>query len=437
MSSSISAATIGNNLSRTGTTSVEPSRPANSSPTGTTPNLPVTDTVSLSAQARTMLAVNAELAAFEATGWSSQSPTQTARAGYAAFQEPISADGELAASAALSSTELSGSAIVNEVIDGSTLEDDVTDSAVFGTNPEPSTVFQASVIVGNGNSAVTAATDMAMYVPAGMGNDRINAAATEPNGMSILDGKAGNDTISPTKSGIVLIGNGNDAINLKYAGGSTLSPGIAETGGGAVINGNGPGTFGYVGRGVTPIDNLGNAEVVGFSVSTSVINPGNEAYNQAGILSGLGSDGGSTAIKLSNPAARIRDDTHPYSRARTQNASDKTGNRLQAVAAIGDRDHRGDHDSYVDALPTEGQAEHGLVHTRLDFVGITADQVSSTLQGSTLTVTVASTGQTVTVNDYLPGRVTFTFASSSNSGDMAASRQPPRLSRDGTRPAQR
>jgi hypothetical protein len=69
---------------------------------------------------------------------------------------------------------------------------------------------------------------------------------------------------------------------------------------------------------------------------------------------------------------------------------------------------------------------------RLNFVDVTADQVSSILQGSTLTLTVAGTGQTVTVPNYQAARVTFTFSGTDDSGDMTASRQPPGLSQDGT-----
>jgi hypothetical protein len=76
-------------------------------------------------------------------------------------------------------------------------------------------------------------------------------------------------------------------------------------------------------------------------------------------------------------------------------------------------------------MPTQGQAGYGLPHTRVSFVGVSADQVSSTLQGSTLTMTIASTGRTVTINNYQPGRVTFAFVDDTGTGNMTASRQPP------------
>jgi hypothetical protein len=432
MSGSISAAAIGNGLFGNGSTSVAPSSAANGSTTGTAANAPpATDTVSLSTQARTMLAASTELAAFEAKWQSFQSQAQAAGIDYAGSLGALSTDAEGAVSVDLSSTEFEGTTFLNEVIDGSATADEVMNVSVF-YNPQPSTIFTASVTVGNGNDTVNAITNAAMYISAGNGDDNINVTTSGPNGMAIVNVGSGNDTINLNGSGIAYAGSGNDVINLKYTGGPTVSDGVNRSGGNTVINGNGPGTSAYAGRGTTTINNVDDAEVAGIAGSTNTINLDNQAYSQVKIIAGLGATGGSTTINLSDPAAGVSDGTQPV--AQTQIASiSENGHRLNTVAADANGNYAGDYDSYLDVLPTEGQAGYGLAHTRLDFVGVTADQVTSALQGSTLTLTVSSTGETITVNNYQAGRVTFTFAGGSDDSDyMTASRQPPGLSQDGT-----
>jgi hypothetical protein len=411
---------------------MEPSLAAKIPPTGMTVNGPATDTVSLSARALMMLSVSTELAAFEAKWQSSQSGTQTAGTDYAGSQGSVSTDVKGATSVSMSSMEFEGTTFLNEAIEGSAAADDVMNVSVF-YNPQPNTIFSSSVTVGNGNDTVTAATNAAMYISAGNGNDNINVTTSGPNGMAIVNVGSGNDTINLNGSGIAYAGSGNDVINLNYTGGLMTSNGVNRSGGNTVINGNGPGTSGYAGRGTTTINNVDAAEVAGFAGSTSTINLDNQAYSQVKIFAGLYATGGSTTINLSDPAAGVSNDTHPYAWTQVESIGDKAAGRLSTVAADANGNYSGNYESYLDVLPTESQAGYGLAHTRLDFVGVTADQVSSTLQGSTLTLTVAGTGQTVTVQNYQAGRVTFTFAGDTDdSGDMTASRQPPGLSQDGT-----
>jgi hypothetical protein len=321
----------------------------------------VTDTVSLSAQALMMLSVSTELAAFEAKWQSARSGTVSALS-----------HGSGSGNASLSSTVFDGTTILNEAIRGSGAADDVMNVSVFYT-PQPNTIFSASVAVGNGNDTVTAATNARMSVLAGNGNDTISVTTSGPNGQAIIAVGSGNDTINLDGSGIAYAGSGNDVINLHYTGGPWISSGCNRSGGNTVINCNGPGTSGYAGRGTTTINNVDNAEVVGFAGSTSTINLDNQAYSQVKIIAGLGADGGNTTINLSDPAAGVSDETHPYAWTQVESVRDNAGNRLSTVAADADGNYSGNYESYLDVLPTDGQAGYGLAHTRLDFVGVTAD----------------------------------------------------------------
>jgi hypothetical protein len=390
----------------------------------------VSDTITLSPEARTLLAALDTLANVEASMQAARRPgggsPVTSSSGM--FSDPagpafasIASDGVGASMKAFTSTH-AGQTTLYMIVNGSRAGNDLINVAAFSNDAQPGNSASVQVNAGDGNDTINAASNGGIVINAGNGNDNITATAIGPNGGAYVSVGSGNDLINLNGSGGAYGGSGNDVINLRYTGGSNLT--FAEAGAGhTTITGSGFGTLADGGKGTTTINNV---DQVIAGQGNDTISFGNSSYTSVVFQPTFGN----AVVNLSDPSASVSNNaSRPGSYAEGGLTFDSKGHRMAVIAADTNGNYSGQYVNYLDVLPTQGQAGDGLAHTRFDFRNFTANQIDSHLQGSTLTLTVRDTGQSIVVNNYQPGRITFTFLDDST-GNLTASRQPPGLSAD-------
>ena len=74
------------------------------------------------------------------------------------------------------------------------------------------------------------------------------------------------------------------------------------------------------------------------------------------------------------------------------------------------------------ALPQAGEAGAGTAHAAVYLQGVGESDVTASLSGTDLTLSMATTGETLTIHNYSPGRVTFLFDYQNAGGGMGATR---------------
>lgn len=323
------------------------------------------------------------------------------------------ASGSAGASASIFVQSMDGATQIEAVANGSAEGNDVIDMSVF-TAGESFIDGRGEITLGDGNDTVTVSTNGLVNIGAGDGNDIITASSTGDGFVQAAFG-SGTDTADLYGGGEIVGGSGDDVVNLHTTSDSSVL-GIAVGGSGTTtINGAGTDSLVFGGSGTTIVNNVGDT-ILG--TGTAVVNLSNSAYSSVQI----GPTFGSSVINLSDPASGVVDDTRPYAQY-AQGIDNKTHLPIPVVRADANGDYSGRADSYEDVLPSAGQAGFAQAHAYLDFRNLSADQFTSEQQGSTLVLTVAATGQSLTINNYEPGRITFSFMD--DSGGLNASRTPP------------
>ena len=74
------------------------------------------------------------------------------------------------------------------------------------------------------------------------------------------------------------------------------------------------------------------------------------------------------------------------------------------------------------ALPAASEPGHGSAHAALVLQGFGPDEVTATLNGTDLTITLPGRGDSITIRNYTPGRVSFVFDDRASGGALSGTR---------------
>ncbi|HTI84862.1 MAG TPA: hypothetical protein VL614_30785 [Acetobacteraceae bacterium] len=246
-------------------------------------------------------------------------------------------------------------------------------------------------------------TDASVAVSGGGGDDRIRTLST---GMLSVDAGAGDDVVDAhfASYGVVSGGDGNDLI---YMAGS-----LATADGGAgndiiMLAGQSVGATGGEGN-----DTISGADWAAGGTGNDTLELSNAKVSGATFARGDGTD----TIMLS-PIEDGRSDVSIYSTSVSLGGGTIESHDIWLAYGTAN-------EIKMD-LPQPGEAGYGLAHTVLTLGNIGLHDVQSTLDGTDLTLAVAGTGDSITIRNYLQGRVTFVFDNSAQGNGMIATRQLP------------
>ncbi|WP_043334588.1 hypothetical protein [Belnapia moabensis] len=234
------------------------------------------------------------------------------------------------------------------------------------------------VSTGGGKDLIAAETTGRLSLDAGAGDDQVSARFGDFSDIDLGDGD--NMATVTGHYGTVRSGKGSDVIAVQGMG-TTVSSGAGnDTVSGAqwVNAGTGKDTV-Y----------LGNAEL-----STLLYRPGDgvDEIVLPPLESGL-RQGGSRPV-IGDESGLIE--------AQTVGLDDWSGFRME--------------------LPAASEPGHGSAHAALVLQGFGPGDVTATLTGTDLTLTMPGGGDSITIRNYTPGRVSFVFDNRANGGEVTGTR---------------
>ena len=349
------------------------------------------DSVSLSDKARSLLATLAQgVSAADAT----------AAQGLAAFAEIDT--GWMAATAGDATAGLS-------ILTAS--PDAVSATAGAAADLDGTAQAQAEVFNGGGDARIRAyaivadrqaAIDTRLRILSGDGNDSIAGITT---GNLSIDAGGGDNQVAASFGGLgdVTLGDGRNSLALAGNLGT-----VAAGDGGNAIAVAGLGTLATTGAGA---DTIEGAQWVNAGQGDDSILLGNADLSSIFWRSGDGND----SITLAPPEDGL---LASASRAIIGDGSGAWETQMIGISP---------QDLLRVAVPQAGEDGAGTAHAVLYLQGVGEADVSASLSGTDLTLSMAITGETLTIRNYSAGRVTFLFETRESGGSMIASRNLPGL----------
>jgi hypothetical protein len=231
---------------------------------------------------------------------------------------------------------------------------------------------------GNGKDLIAAETTGRLTLNAGAGDDQVSARFGDFSDVDLGDG----DNLATITGhyGTVRSGKGSDVIAVQGIGTTVVAGAGDDAVSGAqwVNAGTGKDTV-----------HLGNAEL-----STLVYRPGDGAdeITLPPVESGVRLGGSRPVIG----------DGSGFVEAQEVGIADWGGFRME--------------------LPTAGEPGHGSGHAALVLQGFDSGQVTARLDGTDLTLTMPGRGDSITIRNYTPGRVSFVFDNRANGGEVTGMR---------------
>lgn len=347
------------------------------------------DSISLSDRARSLLATLAQ---------GGSAADAAAAQGLAVFAVTDAADtGWMAASAGDATAGIS-------IITGS--PDAVSASAGAAAAVDGTGQARAEVVNGGGDARIRAyavaggrqaGLDSRLSILSGDGNDSIAGVTT---GSLAIGAGGGDNQVAASFGGFGEVTAGDGANSLALAGNLGT---VAAGDGGNAIAVAGLGNVATTGAGA---DTIEGAQWVNAGQGDDSILLGNADLSSVVWRSGDGND----SISLAAPEDGVRAGA---SRAIIGDGSGAWEAQMIGIAP---------QDQLRVAVPQAGEDGAGTAHAALYLQGISQSDVSASLSGTDLTLSMATTGETLTIHNYSAGRVTFLFDYRDSGGGMSATR---------------
>ncbi len=290
--------------------------------------------------------------------------------------------------------------------------------AIAGAQVDPASMGSVT-----STAAITPAGGAATEVTAGAGDTLISAHAlvadrAQSATLRITTG-SGKDLIAAETTGRLSLdaGAGDDQVSARFGDFSDIDLGdganMATITGhyGTVRSGKGSDVIAVQGMGTTVVSGAGNdtisgAQWVDAGTGKDTIHLGNAALSTLVYRPGDGAD----EITLPPSESGVRQGgSRPV-------IGDESG--LVEAQAIGIADWGG----FSMALPAAGEPGHGSAHTALVLQGFGPDDVTATLTGTDLALTLPGRGDSITIRNYTPGRVSFVFDDRAGGGSLVGTR---------------